>query len=247
MEGFENMKNIIKTSKVQLENLKKTLKGTIWESKDIFKMVDDYNDITNKLESLFKGNFGNLIIKATTIKNNSVKTSDKLENELKNNIDRCIAILTDLSNSDDKDKKIAELTDMLQRLQAEFENYQKRCDKNNSEFREYVKSETIGKLLPILDSFELALKNSKNVEEFKKGVELIFGQLYDMMEKEGMMQIKTEGEKFDPYKHEVLMTEKTDKDGDDDKIVEELQKGYMFKDKVLRYAKVKVLKKSEGK
>ena len=64
-----------------------------------------------------------------------------------------------------------------------------------------------------------------------------------MIEKEGVRQIKTEGEKFDPYKHEILMSEKTDKEEDDEKIIEELQKGYMFKDRVLRYAKVKVLKK----
>ncbi len=153
------------------------------------------------------------------------------------------ARLQDIEQDDEKDKKIAELTDVLQRLQAEFENYKKRCDKDNIEFRNYVNSEMTGKLLPILDSFELALKNAQNKEEFVKGVEMIFGQLYDMIEKEGVRQIKTEGEKFDPYKHEILMSEKTDKEEDDEKIIEELQKGYMFKDRVLRYAKVKVLKK----
>lgn len=148
---------------------------------------------------------------------------------------------------DEKDKKIAELTDVLQRLQAETENYRKRCEKENSEFKEYAKAEIIEKILPILDSFELALKNSDNKGEFVKGVELIYSQLFDLMEKEGLKKIKASGERFDPHKHEVLLSEKTDKEEEDDKIVEELQKGYMFKDKVLRYAKVKVLKKSEEK
>ena len=144
---------------------------------------------------------------------------------------------------DDKDKKITELTDSLQRLQAEFENYKKRCDIEIGEFRNYANAGIIDRLLPILDSFELALKNSSNKEEFIKGVELIYSQLYDMIEKEGVRKIDTKDQKFDPYKHEVLLSEKTDKDEDDEKIVEELQKGYMFKNKVLRYSKVKVLKK----
>jgi molecular chaperone GrpE len=146
---------------------------------------------------------------------------------------------------DEKDKKIAELTDTLQRLQAEFENFQKRCEKGNSEFRSYAAAEVIEKFLPILDSFELALKHSANHAEFVKGVELIYGQLYDMIEKQGVRPIRAVGCKFDCYRHEVLLTEKTDKEEEDEKIVEELQKGYMFKDKVLRFSKVKVLKKCQ--
>lgn len=161
--------------------------------------------------------------------------------EIKDNVDKT---KKPQNKEDDKDKKIAELTDSLQRLQAEFENYKKRCESDNADFRNYSTAIIIEKLLPILDSFELALRNTQNAVEFKKGVELIYGQLYDTMEKEGIRPIKTDGEKFDPYKHEVLLSEKTDKEEEDEKIVEELQKGYMLKEKVLRYAKVKVLKKS---
>lgn len=147
------------------------------------------------------------------------------------------------ANTRDKDEKIKELTEILQRLQADTENYQKRCEKQNAEFRNYASAQIIDKLLPLLDSFELALKNTANKEEFIKGVELIYSQLYDLMEKEGLRKIEAKGGKFDPYKHEVLLSEKTDKEEKDGLIVEELQKGYMFKDKVLRYSKVKVLKK----
>ena len=130
---------------------------------------------------------------------------------------------------DEKDRKICELTDTLQRLQAEFENYKKYVEKQNGEFRKYAKSDIIEKLLPILDSFELALKNSSNNENFVKGVELIYSQLYSLLEKEGLKKIAAEG-KFDPHYHEVLIKDKSDKT--EDAILEELQKGYMLNDKI---------------
>ncbi|MBW2984995.1 nucleotide exchange factor GrpE [Candidatus Woesearchaeota archaeon] len=146
---------------------------------------------------------------------------------------------------DPKEEKIEELTETLQRLQAEFENYKKRIDKEKGEFVKYSKQELILKILPIIDSFELAIKNAKNNPNFLKGVELIFSQLYSTLESEGLKPIKALGGKFDPYKHEVLMQETSDKE--EDLVLEELQKGYMLNDKVLRHTKVKVAKKEEKK
>lgn len=143
---------------------------------------------------------------------------------------------------DPKQEKIKELTETLQRLQAEFENYKKRIDKEKSEFVKFSKQELILKLLPTLDSFELAIKN-KDKKDFLKGVELIFSQLYSALESEGLKPIKALGEKFNPYKHEVLMQEVSDKE--EDIVLEELQKGYMLNDKVLRHTKVKVSKKDD--
>jgi len=137
-------------------------------------------------------------------------------------------------------EQISELTDSLQRLQAEFENYKKRTDREKQEFLKYAEANIISGLLPILDSFELALKNTSNKEDFTKGVEMIFSQLYSLLEKQGLKPI--EAKKFDPYKHEVLLQEKSDKE--EGAILEELQKGYMLNDKVLRPTKVKVAKKS---
>ena len=142
---------------------------------------------------------------------------------------------------DEKDKKIAELTETLQRLQAEFENYKKFIEKSNAEFRKYAQADIIGELLPILDSFELALKNTKDKEELIKGIELIYSQLYSLLEKQGLKKIETKG-KFDPHLHEVLLKEESDKE--EDTILEELQKGYMLGEKVLRHSKVKVSKLS---
>jgi len=141
---------------------------------------------------------------------------------------------------DPKDKKIAELTDTLQRLQAEFENYKKFVEKSQSEFRKYAHADLINQLLPILDSFELALKNTKDNEKLCKGVELIYSQFHSILEKQGLKKIAAKG-KLDPHLHEVLLKEESDKE--EDTIIEELQKGYMLGEKVLRHSKVKVSKK----
>jgi len=141
---------------------------------------------------------------------------------------------------DEKEDKIKDLTETLQRLQAEFDNYRKRVEKEKCEFVKYSKAEIISKILPTLDSFELALKNKKG-ESFEKGVELIFSQLYQILEHEGLKPIEAAGRKFDPYLHDVLLKEKSDKE--EDIVLEELQKGYMLNDKVIRHSKVKVSEK----
>lgn len=144
-------------------------------------------------------------------------------------------------DKDDKQSKIDELTDDLKRVQAEFENFKKRCEKENSAFRDYAKAEIIKKLLTVLDSFEIALKNTNNHAEFVKGVELIYSQLYMILKDEGLQHIETKDKRFDPYLHEVMLSEKSDRP--EDTILEELQKGYKLKDRVLRHSKVKVAKK----
>ncbi len=138
-------------------------------------------------------------------------------------------------------KENKELIDHLQRLQAEFDNYRKRVEKEKCEFLAYANRELILSLLPLLDNFELALKNSKHTEDFVKGVELIYSQFFSLLENFGLKNIESEGQHFDPNLHEALLTEKSDKP--ENTILEELQKGYMLNDKVLRTAKVKIAKK----
>lgn len=140
-----------------------------------------------------------------------------------------------------KSGKTKELTETLQRVQAEFENYKKRVDKEKQEFCDYAKEDLIRKLLPLIDNFELALKHKKSDKEFHKGVELIYAQLITILENEGLKPIKALNEKFDPYKHEALLAEKSSKE--ENTILEELQKGYLLKDKVIRPSKVKVSRK----
>ena len=134
-------------------------------------------------------------------------------------------------------KKVDEYRDSLQRLQAEFENYRKRAEKESASACRYATAGFVKKLLPTLDSFEMALKAPENNEKFVKGVELIYAQLYSLLEDEGLKRIEAKGMELDPYRHEVLMQEKSDKDNI---VLEELQKGYEFKDMIIRHSKVKV-------
>ena len=146
----------------------------------------------------------------------------------------------------EKNQKIEELTDTLKRLQAEFENHKKRTEKENLEFMKYAQGELMLKLLPALDTFEIALKNTKDHEKFAKGIEMIYAQIYSALESFGLRPIKAAGEKFNPFKHDVLMKEECSRD--EDIVLDELQKGYMLHDRVLRHSKVKIsCKKADSK
>lgn len=147
------------------------------------------------------------------------------------------------SKKEQTDKeKIEELTNLLKRVQADFENYKKRTEK---EMKECVKQSSkfiILNLLPVVDHLELALTNTNNNDEFVKGIEMIYAQLISVLESEGIKKIESEGQKFDPFKHEALM-QGEDQKVDDGVILEELQKGYLLNDEVIRPSKVKVNKK----
>jgi len=140
-------------------------------------------------------------------------------------------------------EKITELTETLQRLQAEFENFRKRTEKEKAEFVKYAKAELMQKLLPTIDTFKIALKSTKDNEKFVKGMEMVYAQFVSTLQSEGLKPIEAAGKKFNPYLHEVMLKEKSDKD--DGVVLEELQKGYMLNDKVLRHSKVKISEKSE--
>ncbi len=140
--------------------------------------------------------------------------------------------------ANEKDQKVKELTDALQRLQAEFINYKNRTEKESKLLVEYANSELIKKMLPVLDSFEIALKNSQDTAKFKQGMEMLHAQFLDVLKQEGLNRIEAEGKKFDPYKHEVLL--KQNSEHDEDTVIDELQKGYQVKDRVIRHSKVKI-------
>lgn len=144
------------------------------------------------------------------------------------------------AKKDSKDEKIAELTDMLQRLQADFENYKKMCEKNNEKNVKFAAFSLVKELLPILDSFELALKNTDKKHEFAKGMELVYSQFFSTLENIGVKKINALGQKFDPYFHEVLLQDHNDEE--EGTIIEELQAGYILHDAVVRHTKVKISK-----
>lgn len=148
-----------------------------------------------------------------------------------------------------RDIQIDELTNTLKRLQAEFENYKKRADKENINTIKNANTGLITELLPVLDSFELALKDnqcsSEEVQKYRKGIELIYSQLYSLLQEQGLRIIDTKNQTFDPFKHEVLMVKECNEP--DDKILQEFQKGYMLNENIIRHSKVMIAKHVEEK
>jgi molecular chaperone GrpE len=135
------------------------------------------------------------------------------------------------------------LLDRLARMQAEFENARRRTLKEQQEFRDFAASDAIKSLLPVLDSFERALTVNADAAEFRNGVELIYKQLQSALEKLSLQPIKAKGEQFNPYLHEAIeMVDTTDVP--DHEVIEELQRGYKIKDRLLRPAMVKVARNS---
>jgi molecular chaperone GrpE len=136
-----------------------------------------------------------------------------------------------------KTMQLAEMKDLLQRTQASFENFRKQSDKRMQEMQEMAAKDVILELLPVVDNFELALKN-KDGDGFVKGIELIYAQLNTLLEDNKVKAILTVGEEFDPHLHEALMKVPSDKA--ENIVVEEFQKGFVLGDKVIRCAKVKI-------
>jgi molecular chaperone GrpE len=136
------------------------------------------------------------------------------------------------------------LLDRLARSQAEFDNARKRASKEQQDFREYAVVDAIKPLLPILDSFERALNVPSQPGEFRSGVELIYKQLQDALTKLGVRPIPAKGEPFDPHLHQAIEMVDT-RDVPDHHVVEEMQRGYKFKDRLLRPSMVKVAKNSQ--
>jgi molecular chaperone GrpE len=141
-------------------------------------------------------------------------------------------------------QKVKELEDRMLRLQAEFENYRKRAARENESVRESASAEVLARLLPVVDEFEIAVSHiDKSAhKDFRHGMEMIYSKLLETLKKEGVEPMKALGERFDPYKHDALRQG----DGEEGKIVEVIQKGYAYKGKVLRHAKVVVGKGKQG-
>ncbi|OGF47234.1 MAG: nucleotide exchange factor GrpE [Candidatus Firestonebacteria bacterium RIFOXYC2_FULL_39_67] len=136
--------------------------------------------------------------------------------------------------------------DKALRAMADLNNASKRLQKEKEDFVKYAAGELAQKLIPALDDFENAIKGEAKVDEnFLKGVKMIYGNLKEALEKEGLKKQETEGKKFDPNMHEVVATEPTEDAKKDGMVAEVFRPGYMFKDIVIRPAMVKVYKKTE--
>jgi molecular chaperone GrpE len=132
------------------------------------------------------------------------------------------------------------LLDRLARLQAEFDNFRKRNVREQQEFRDYALVEAIKSLLPVLDSFDRALSTpERSSEEFHQGIELINRQFHDALAKLGVQPIEARGTAFDPNLHQAVQMVETD-EAEDHHVLDELQRGYMLKNRLLRPAMVRV-------
>ena len=138
------------------------------------------------------------------------------------------------------------LLDRLARLQAEFDNARKRAVREQQEFREFAAADVIKNFLPTLDSFERALKAaSPDATDFRNGIELIYRQFQDALQKIGVQPIPPVGQPFDPRVHEAIeMVDTTEVP--DHHVFDEVQRGYKYKDRLLRPAMVRVARNSRA-
>ncbi|SFT81120.1 molecular chaperone GrpE [Selenomonas sp. GACV-9] len=137
--------------------------------------------------------------------------------------------------------ELKEQTDRALRLQADFENFRRRTSKEKEELAAVVTQGILKDMLPLLDNFERAMAaEAKDGEAFQKGVEMIFTQFGEVLKKNGLEKIETEGQKFDPNFHQAVMRVQNEELEDDD-IAQELQKGYMVKGWVIRPSMVQVV------
>jgi molecular chaperone GrpE len=141
------------------------------------------------------------------------------------------------------------LLDRLARLQAEFENARKRNIKEQADFREYATADAVKNFLPVLDNFNLALRSQKSEASdsaLRSGIELIRKQLEDVLSRLGVQAIPAQGQTFDPRVHEAIEMVESSDHGDHE-VIEELQRGYKLKDRLLRPAMVRVATNSSKK
>jgi molecular chaperone GrpE len=147
---------------------------------------------------------------------------------------------------DEKTKEAEEYLTRLKYLQADFENYKKQMEREREEFVRFATEALVKELIDVLENLERAVASAKKTrkKDMVRGIELIYAQLKEILEKEGLEPIPAVGEKADPFKHEVLLCETKD-DCEEDEIIEELQRGYTLRGKVIRHSKVKVAKRGD--
>ncbi len=169
--------------------------------------------------------------------NETVETEKETTEDTKEDKDKKV-----FGKKDKKDQQIEELTDKHQRLMAEFQNYRNRSEKEKSAMFEVGARSIIEKLLPIVDNFErgiAALSEEEQKSPTGQGMNLIYKQLMTAFEEMGVTVIEAKGQQFDPELHNAVMHEDND-ELEENVVVEEFQKGYKYRDSVIRHSMVKV-------
>lgn len=147
----------------------------------------------------------------------------------------------------EKEKKAQENYERLLRLQAEFDNARKRWEREKTEYIKFAHEEVISQLIPFVDDFQRALEAADKTKDFDilhKGVEMISKHLLELLKEKGVVAIEALGKPFNPAYHEALMQVESN-EHPEHTVIEELQKGYLLNNRVLRTAKVKVTKSAK--
>ena len=148
--------------------------------------------------------------------------------------------LQELRKELEEQKKLAEdRLNKLKYLHADFDNYRKKFEKEKENIIDLANENIIKEMLTVIDDFERSLNEIKE-EKTKKGLELVFKNLLKILEKNGLKRIEALGKQFDPNFHEALVKEKSNKEGE---VLEEFQKGFMLKSKLIRPSRVKIAEK----
>jgi molecular chaperone GrpE len=174
------------------------------------------------------------------IKNDEEKSEEKVNNEegssedLNNKVDEKSLRISEL------EKETAELKDKFLRKVAEFENYKRRTENDQLNLIKYSAATFIIRLLPVIDDFERSLdhiEDAKDINAIKEGLKLIYGKLKKALDEEGVKKIEAAGKPFDVNYHEAIM-QRPDESVSPHTVLDEVEKGYMYKDKVIRHSKV---------
>jgi len=169
----------------------------------------------------------------------SILDEESLNNKDIGSLEKILTLEAELAQAK---AKAAENYDQLLRLQADFDNYRKRTQKEKVELIKYASERVVGDLLPVLDNFERAASAAKvnpDFTAFSQGVDMIFRQLQTALSKEGLTAMEAVGQPFDPNLHEAVLRVDSE-EHPENTVVEEIQKGYYLKEKVLRPCMVKV-------
>ena len=173
----------------------------------------------------------------------TVEQADKEETKEKKKTEKSEKAVKKKAKKDKKDEKIEELNDRLMRNLAEFENFRNRSEKEKSAMFEIGAKSVVEKMLPVVDNLERGfdgLSDEERETPFAKGIEAVYKQLLTGLEEIGVTPIEAVGKEFDPNFHNAVMHDEDDSDASN-QVIEEFQKGYMYKDSVVRHSMVKVL------
>ncbi|MCD6574305.1 nucleotide exchange factor GrpE [Candidatus Aerophobetes bacterium] len=187
--------------------------------------------------------------KRISYKNKYLEAEEKLAErekevrELKQELSRLREKIRDLEKQvETSDREAEEYLDHLKRLKAEFENYKKRMVKERQQIVTWAIEDLIKEFLPVLDDLERAIDSASISQDFSsliQGIKMVYDHFKQLLKKKGLEEISAQGEEFDPNLHEAIMRIESD-EHPDNVVVEEMRKGYKFKDRVLRPAMVKV-------